>query len=132
MDRINKIIKGDRLFHLFQMELVEAKEGHAIIRCEVKKDFLNAHDIAHGGLIFALTDVAFALAVNSVTDSVGVQWSFNIFRSSSLGDVIRAEAELVHKGRSLLVVDFKAKSETTGKLIAKGMATAMPLHGKNQ
>ena len=132
MDRITEIIKGDSLFHLFHMELVEAVEGRAVVRAEVKKEFLNAHHIAHGGLIFALTDVAFALAVNSVTDSVGVQWSFNVFRSSSLGEVIRAEAKLVHKGRSLLVVDFKAESETTGKLLAKGMATAMPLPKKKE
>ena len=132
MDRIKEIIKGDRLFHLFHMELVEAEEGRAVVKAEVRKEFLNAHDIAHGGLVFALTDVAFALAVNSVTDSVGVQWSFNIFRPSPAGDVIRAEAALVHKGRSLLVVDFKAESETTGKLIAKGMATAMPLPRKKE
>lgn len=125
--RIEEIVEGDRLFHLFNMELVEAKEGHAVIRAEVKEEFLNAHRIAHGGLIFGLLDVAFALAVNSVVDAVGVQWSFNIFRSTSRGDVLRAEAQAVHKGKSLLVVEFKAESETTGKLIAQGMATALPL-----
>lgn len=127
MGRIEEIIKGDRLFHLFNMELVEAAEGHALVRAEVKEEFLNAHQIAHGGLIFALLDVAFALAVNSVIDSVGVQWSFSIFRSTKAGDYVRAEAKIVHKGKSLLVVEFKAESEKTKKLIAQGMATALPL-----
>jgi acyl-CoA thioesterase len=130
LGRTKEIIKGDRLFHLFGMELVEAAEGHAIIRAEVKEEFLNAHQIAHGGLVFALLDVAFALAVNSITDAVGVQWSFNIFRSTSVGDYIKAEAKIVHKGKSLLVVEFKAESEKTGKLIAQGMATALPLPRK--
>ncbi|MEW5744547.1 MAG: PaaI family thioesterase [Nitrospirota bacterium] len=127
MGRIKEIIKGDRLFHLFDMELVEAKEGHAVVRAEVKEQFLNAHRIAHGGLVFGLLDVAFALAVNSVVDAVGVQWSFNIFRSTTLGDHVRAEARTVHKGKSSLVVEFKAESEKSGKLIAQGMATALPL-----
>ncbi|MCL4492647.1 MAG: PaaI family thioesterase [Nitrospirae bacterium] len=132
MDRIKEIVKGDRLFHLFGLELVEAAEGHAIIRAEVKEEFLNAHRIAHGGLVFALLDVAFALAVNSIIDAVGVQWSFNIFRSTSAGDHVKAEAKIVHKGKSLLVVEFKAESEKTGKLIAQGMATALPLSGKTE
>ncbi len=127
MGRIKNIIQGDRLFHLFGMELVEASEGHAVVRAEVKEDFLNAHGIAHGGLIFGLLDVVFALAVNSIVDAVGVQWSFNVFRSTTKGDFVRAEANTVHKGKSLLVVEFKADSETSGKLIAQGMATALPL-----
>ena len=132
MDRIASIVEGDRLFELFNMELAEASEGHAVVRAEVKEEFLNAHRIAHGGLIFALLDVAFALAVNSLVDAVGIQWSFNIFRSTTVGDHIKAEAKLVHKGRSLLVVEFRAESEQTRKLIAQGMATALPLPRKKE
>jgi acyl-CoA thioesterase len=130
LDRIKEIVKGDRLFHLFNMELLEAREGHAVLRAEVKREFLNAHNIAHGALIFALLDVAFALAVNSITDAVGVQWSFNIFRSTPFGDFIRAEAKVIHKGKSSMVVEFKAESEETKKVIAQGMATALPLPKK--
>ena len=112
------------------MELVKAEEGYAHLRVEVKPEHLNAHDIAHGALIFAILDVAFAIAVNSITDAVGVQWSFNIFRSTTVGDCIRAESKVVHKGRSMMVVEFRAESETTGKLIAQGMATSLPLPRK--
>ncbi len=132
MGREEKIMEGDRIFHLFGMELVEASEGHAAVRAVVKEEFLNAHKIAHGALIFGLLDVAFAMAVNSVVDAVGVQWSFNVFRSTTKDDVVRAEARTVHTGKSLLVVEFKAESETSGKLIAQGMATALPLPAPNK
>ena len=128
--RIRDIIEGDKVFHLFHMELLEAKEGHARLRAEVKKEFLNAHQIAHGAMIFALLDVAFAVSVNSLTDAVGVQFSFNIFRSTSLGDKVVAESKVIHQGRSLLVVEFRAESEKTGKLLAQGTATALPLPKK--
>ncbi|MBS4062092.1 MAG: PaaI family thioesterase, partial [Bacteroidetes bacterium] len=126
LERISNIIKKDRLFHLFGMRLLDAGEGFAQLSAEVKEDFLNAHQIAHGALIFALLDVAFAIAVNSINDAVGVQWSFNMFRSASTGDTVVAKAEVIHKGRNLLVVEFTAKSERLQKLLAQGMATAMP------
>ena len=109
------------------MKLLNAGEGFAHLSAEVKKEFLNAHKIAHGAMIFALLDVAFAIAVNSINDAVGVQWSFNMFRSASLGDIVSAEAKVVHRGKNLLVVEFSARSKETNKLLAQGMATAMPL-----
>ena len=74
-----------------------------------------------------MLDVAFAIAVNSLTDSVGIQWSFNVLRSASLGARISAEARTIHKGRSLMVVEFKVENETNNALMAQGMATALPL-----
>lgn len=127
MGRIDDIIKGDMLFHLFHMELLEGTEGYARVRAEVREEFSNAHSIAHGGMIFALLDIAFAVAVNSMIDAVGVQWSFNIFRSASVGDHVRAEARVIHRGRQSVVVEFRAESERTQRVMAQGMATALPL-----
>ncbi|MCX8030648.1 MAG: PaaI family thioesterase [Thermodesulfovibrionales bacterium] len=127
LDRIRRIVENDKIFSLFSMELINAHEGYALLSAEVKEDFLNAHKIAHGAMIFAILDVAFAIAVNSITDAVGIQWSFNMFRSASLGDKIIAEAKTIHRGKNLLVVDFTAKSLKTQRLLAQGMATAMPL-----
>lgn len=130
-ERIEEIIKGDRLFHLYNMELVEAEEGYAKLKAVVKKEFLNAHNIAHGALIFAILDVAFAISVNSITDAVGVQFSFNIFRSTEPGDTVIGESKVIHKGKSSMVVEVKALSEKTNKLLAQGMATALPLPKKS-
>lgn len=128
--RIDDIIKGDKLYHLYGMELVKADLGYAMLQAEVKEEHLNAHNIAHGAMIFALMDVAFAISVNSYEDAVGVQFSFNIFKSTGLGDTIIAESKVIHKGRSSMVVEVKAESKNTGKLLAKGMATALPLPRK--
>ncbi len=126
MERVQFILDNDRVIRLFGMELEEASEGYVKISVSVKDDFLNAHNIAHGALIFALADVAFAIAVNSVTDAVGVQWSFNSFRAAMPGEKITAECELIHRGKSLMVVDYRVSNEA-GKIIAKGQATALPV-----
>ncbi len=125
--RIEEIIKGDRLFHLYGMQLVEADLGYAKLKALVKEEHLNAHNIAHGAMIFALMDVAFAISVNSYEDAVGVQFGFNIFKSTGLNDTVIAESKVIHKGRSSMVVEVTAISEKTGKLLARGMATALPL-----
>lgn len=129
--RIEEIIKGDRLFHLYSMELIEAELGFAKLQAEVKEEHLNAHNLAHGAMIFALMDVAFAISVNSYEDAVGVQFGFNIFKSTGLGDTIIAESRVIHKGRSSMVVEVKAESNRTGKVLAQGMATALPLPKKS-
>ena len=59
----------------------------------VRPDMVNGHDIAHGGLVFALADTAFACACNShgpVTVAAGAEIVF--VAPARLGDVLEAEA----------------------------------------
>jgi acyl-CoA thioesterase len=64
--RIKELIgKRDRLVDLFGMEILECTEGASSVGMFVKDSHLNAADICHGGTIFALSDVSFALASNS-------------------------------------------------------------------
>src|SRR3954453_4357516 len=46
------------------VEIEEAREGYARIRMTIRPDMLNGHGTAHGGMIFALADSAFAYACN--------------------------------------------------------------------
>ena len=47
------------------IEIEEVREGYARIRMTLRADMLNGHAIAHGGMVFALADTAFAYACNS-------------------------------------------------------------------
>ncbi|MGN6515454.1 MAG: hydroxyphenylacetyl-CoA thioesterase PaaI [Rhizomicrobium sp.] len=49
----------------WNIEIEEAREGYARIAMVVRKDMLNGHAICHGGMIFSLSDTAFAYACNS-------------------------------------------------------------------
>ena len=124
--RIDDITAGDRIIRLFGMEVEAAAEGTARVSAVVKEEYLNGHEIAHGAFIFAVADVAFALAVNSITHSVAVQWSLNLFRPAVLGDRVIADCSTIHRGRRLLVVDLEVHN-SEGKLLAKGQATALPV-----
>ncbi len=125
MGRIEDIWQGDRLIQDFGMRLIEAREGFARVAVTVEERFLNAHDIGHGTLLFAVADAAFALSVNAVTDAVGVQWSLNVLRAAKPGEEIIGESRIFHKGRQQMVVDLSVTT-ADGRLLLKGQATALP------
>ncbi|GLU34562.1 hydroxyphenylacetyl-CoA thioesterase PaaI [Trinickia caryophylli] len=74
-------------------ELLEVKAGYARLRATVRPDFLNGHDICHGGMIFTLADSAFAFACNSHNvNTVASGCSIEFLRPAHKGDVLTAEA----------------------------------------
>ena len=80
----------------------EAREGYARVRMTLTAAMLNGHGIAHGGMVFALADTAFAYACNSrnVT-SVAAQASVVFLDAARAGEVLIAEArEVALAGRS--------------------------------
>ena len=114
------------------IELLDWGPGRATLRMTVSQAMVNGHDIAHGGLVFALADSAFAVACNShgpVTVAAGADIVF--VAPARLGDVLVAEArEQVVFGRSGLtdvrvttadgdtvVALFRGRSRTLGRPI---------------
>jgi acyl-CoA thioesterase len=74
-------------------ELMEVRPGYARLRMTVRADFLNGHQICHGGLIFTLADSTFAFACNSYNIStVASGCSIEFLRPVQGGDVLTAEA----------------------------------------
>jgi acyl-CoA thioesterase len=86
----------------WNLVLEEALEGRSRVRMTVRPDMLNGHRTAHGGMIFALADSAFAYACNSRNEaSVAQQASIIFLAPASEGDVLVAEArEDSRAGRS--------------------------------
>lgn len=74
-------------------ELMEVRAGYARMRATVRPDFLNGHDICHGGLIFTMADSTFAFACNSYNvNTVASGCSIEFLRPVHGGDVLTAEA----------------------------------------
>lgn len=126
--RIEGMFRGDRFAKLLGIEVEEASEDVSRVSAVVREECLNSHLLAHGGFVFALADVAFALTVNARSDAVAVQWSLNQFRSGALGERLTAECRLLHGGRRLRVVELIV-SNSEGRVLAKGQATAIPVEG---
>ena len=84
------------------IEIEEAREGYARIRMRLRADMLNGHRIAHGGMVFALADTAFAYACNSRNlRTVAAQASIVFLDAAREGELLIAEArEEALAGRS--------------------------------
>ena len=80
----------------------EAREGYARIAMTLRADMLNGHGIAHGGMVFALADTAFAYACNSRNVSTVAQAASIAFLAQAKeGERLVAEArEQARSGRS--------------------------------
>lgn len=76
------------------IEIEEAREGYARIRMTLRPDMLNGHGIAHGGMVFALADTAFAYACNSRNvRTVAAQASIVFLDAAKGGETLIAEAQ---------------------------------------
>lgn len=112
----------------WNLVLEDAREGYARASIRVRADMLNGHSIAHGGMIFALADSAFAYACNSRNvRTVAQNASVSFLAPAQEGDVLIAEArELSVSGRSgvyqvsvrtgdgVTVAEFTGLSRTIG------------------
>lgn len=101
-DPVDAMMAADRASAALGIQVVEHGDGWARARMAVRPDMVNGHDIAHGGLVFALADTAFACACNSwgpVTVAAGAEISF--LAPARLGDVLEADARLrTRRGRA--------------------------------
>ncbi|HEY9553680.1 hydroxyphenylacetyl-CoA thioesterase PaaI [Allosphingosinicella sp.] len=76
------------------IEIEEAREGYSRLRMELRADMLNGHGSAHGGMVFALADTAFAYACNSRNvRTVGAQATMVFLDGAKEGEVLIAEAQ---------------------------------------
>ncbi|WP_321957139.1 hydroxyphenylacetyl-CoA thioesterase PaaI [Paraburkholderia bannensis] len=84
------------------MKLLEVRAGYARLSMAVRPEFLNGHQICHGGMIFTLADSTFAFACNSYNVStVASGCSIEFLRPVQPDEVLTAEAvEQVLSGRN--------------------------------
>jgi len=80
----------------------EAREDYARVTMKVRADMLNGHGIAHGGMIFALADSAFAYVCNGANHaSVAASASIVFLGKAEEGETLVAEAaEVAREGRA--------------------------------
>jgi acyl-CoA thioesterase len=84
------------------IKIEEARADYARISMVIRPDMLNGHGIAHGGMIFALADTAFAYVCNGANHaSVAAQASIVFLDKVAEGETLVAEAEeVVREGRA--------------------------------
>jgi len=115
---IEKMLSEDKASRTLGMELLSVSAGTATVSMTVRKDMVNGHNIAHGGIIFTLADTAFACACNSYNVvNVAQSCQINFTRPAVLGDILSARAVEISRGRRSGVYDVRVENGD-GKLVA--------------
>jgi acyl-CoA thioesterase len=110
------------------LKIEEAREDYARVSMVVRADMLNGHGFAHGGMIFALADSAFAYVCNGANHaSMAAQASIVFLDKVREGETLIAEAEevaregragvtrvTVRAGDGRTVAEFTGYSRTLG------------------
>ena len=86
----------------WDLKLEEVREDYARVSMVVRPDMLNGHGFAHGGMIFALADSAFAYVCNGANHaSMAAQASIIFLDKVREGETLVAEAkEVAREGRA--------------------------------
>ncbi|MGO0575498.1 PaaI family thioesterase [Ornithinimicrobium panacihumi] len=106
------------------IETVAVAPDRAEYRMSVTENMANRNGVLHGGALMSLVDHAAGtlafVCCDEDTTNVTVEAKTNFFRAARVGDVVRAVAQPLHRGRSTLVIqvmttreDGKAVSSTT-------------------
>ena len=96
-----QMMKADLFSQWLGIEVIEIKEGYSKIKMLVRDEMINGFGVVHGGIAFSLSDSAFAFACNNRNNlSMALDTSINFTKTIKPGDVLTAEANELHNGKS--------------------------------
>lgn len=117
MTDLRRFFRRDRFAALAGVRLTEVRPGFARARMRVGPWHMNGVDVAQGGAVFTLADLAFAAACNSHgTVAVAVNASISFVKASGPG-WLRAEAREVSLSPRLSAVTVQVR-DRAGDLVA--------------
>lgn len=100
-DVVHHMMENDLFSQWLGIEVLSIREGYSKIKMTVRKEMVNGFGIVHGGIAFSLADSAFAFACNNRNVlSVALDTSINFIKPVHVDDVLIAEAEEIHNGKS--------------------------------
>jgi acyl-CoA thioesterase len=115
-------LERDRFAQLLGIRLVEARPGYAKTAMDITDEHRNGAGVAHGGAIFSLADLAFAVAANSHGKlSLAVAASISYVKAG-LGSTLYAEASEISLGNKMATYAIIITNDT-GEAIASFQGT---------
>ncbi|HOX28103.1 MAG TPA: hotdog fold thioesterase [bacterium] len=118
-------VGGDPLSKFLGIKIEEVREGYARVSLEVKPEYMNAVERAHGGIVYMVLDQAFAVGSNSRgVSAVALAVTVNYLSGAPAGSTIVAEATPIETKRKVSVWKLEARTREDGKIVATATGTA--------
>jgi acyl-CoA thioesterase len=111
------------------LRLVDVDDGVSTVEVTLRKEGLNPHGIAHGGLIFTLCDVATGVAARSGgRNTVSQDASIYFRRPGTRTEKLTAKGRVIKEGRTTGYTEAEVYTDD-GTLIAKAGVTVHYIEG---
>jgi acyl-CoA thioesterase len=114
-DDVAAIVAVDNASQHLGFTIDEARAGRARLRWVVSESDTNGHGIAHGGIVFALADTAFACAAASIAPGTATaEASISYVAPAHLGEELVADAAVsfIEGRRTVVDVIVRAGDRT--------------------
>ena len=122
--KIETHIRTDPFANWLGATIETIEPGYSRVSLVVTESMLNFHAMTHGGLVFALGDIAFAAASNSHGQTaLALNVAISFLRPTGAGDHLVAEAKEVQMGGATALYDIVVTEQNSQKLVAKSQAT---------
>ena len=117
---------------LLRMQPVELEEGRVVFEGHPGEEHYNPIGVVHGGYAATLLDSALGCAVHTTLERgeayTTLTLEVKMVRPITADvELVRAEAEVLYRGRRQATAQAKLTDAATGKLLAHGTATCMIL-----
>ena len=123
--------RDDTAVNWLGMAVDEIAPGRAVLSMPVRDEYLNGHDICHGGLIFTLADSAFAYACNSYNqNAVAASNHITFVAPGRRGDRLIATAEETSRSGRSGVYDVTVTNQN-GETIALMRGLSRTIKGQH-
>jgi uncharacterized protein (TIGR00369 family) len=115
---------------VMNFSIAELDEGRAVFIGEPGEEHYNPIGVVHGGYASTILDSALGCAVHT-TCPAGVGYTSQTLEVKYLRPItrdtgaVRAEAEVIHRGRKTAVAEAKLTAVDTGRLLASGTSTCL-------
>ncbi len=109
---------------LLGIRVEHMEKGRSLVTVTVRRDMTNSWQVAHGGVVMALLDVALATAAHSTIEQGEGLITVNLsvsFLSAGAGALV-AEGRVLRGGKSLVFCEGEVRAED-GDVVAKGVGT---------
>jgi acyl-CoA thioesterase len=108
------------------VEFLTAEAGRATVALQLHARHLNSWNVAHGGVIMTLLDVAMAVAGRSLDPGAGggvtVEMKTSFAQPAFAGSRLTASGHAFHRSSTMAFCEGEVRDET-GRLIAKSMGS---------
>jgi acyl-CoA thioesterase len=119
-ESVNLEIYGtDEASEALGIKIDDVGPGRATARLTIQDHMVNGHGSAHGGFIFLLADIAFAVACNTEVASIGRSCSIEYLAPGHVGDRLVAEAKERFRDSRNGIYDVTVRRESDGVVLAE-------------